>query len=105
MGLSYRPVPPGEAMVFHTSELASFLSTSNSLYAGAQVLRQTPELLPLDRRAAQKDPASRAAPCPCTNQHLLHFADLDEVLVHDFATFTHAIILGRGTGRQGDCLN
>lgn len=102
MTLIYRLIPPGKAVVSHTSELASFLSTSNRLYVGAQVLRQTPEWLPRDRGAAQKDPASRTAPCPCTNLHLLHFAALDEVLVHDFATSTHAIILGRGTGRQED---
>lgn len=95
-------MPPGKAVVSHTSELADFLSTSNRLYVDAQVVRQTPEWLSLDRRVAQKDPASRTAPCPCTNQHLLHFAALDEALVHDFVTFTHTIILGRSSNVLGD---
>lgn len=101
MTLNYRLIPPGKAVVSHTSELASFLSTSNSLYVGAQVLRQTPEWLPWDRGVAQKDPASRTAPCPCINQHLLHFAALDEVLVHDFCYFYPCHRIGKGYWQTG----
>lgn len=58
---------------------------------------QTPERLLLDRRAAQKRPAARAALCPGTSVTVL-----DEGLVHGSTILTHATTLGGGADVVGD---
>ena len=63
---------------------------------------QTPEWLLLDRRAAQKGPAARAALCPGTSHCVVRITALDKRLVHVFTIFTHATTLGGGANVLGD---